>query len=322
MYNKRVCVLGGTGFVGRHLVSRLVDDGHHVKVLSRRPQRHRDLMVLPTLELVEADVHDAEQLKQHVQGSDVVINLVGILNEKGHKGEGFDYAHRELARKLVKACNEKGVARLLHMSALNADAERGPSHYLRSKGEAENQVLTFSGPRFHATSFRPSVIFGAEDSFLNRFAELLKRTPLVFPLACPNARFAPVYVGDVVEAFVDALDDKSTYGQRYDLCGPHEYSLKELVTYVAQLTGRRRWVLGLPDRLSKLQATLLEYVPGKPFSLDNYRSLSLDSVCTDGVRCSTSLEAVAPVYLGHLNPHDQLQRFRTMRTQVNALKRD
>lgn len=322
MYNKRVCVLGGTGFVGRHLVSRLVDDGHHVKVLSRRPQRHRDLMVLPTLELVEADVHDAEQLKQHVQGSDVVINLVGILNEKGHKGEGFDYAHRELARKLVKACNEKGVARLLHMSALNADAERGPSHYLRSKGEAENQVLTFSGPRFHATSFRPSVIFGAEDSFLNRFAELLKRTPLVFPLACPNARFAPVYVGDVVEAFVDALGDKSTYGQRYDLCGPHEYSLKELVTYVAQLTGRRRWVLGLPDRLSKLQATLLEYVPGKPFSLDNYRSLSLDSVCTDGVRCSTSLEAVAPVYLGHLNPQDQLQRFRTMRTQVNALKRD
>jgi len=322
MYDKRVCVLGGTGFVGRHLVSRLVDDGYHVKVLSRRPQRHRDLMVLPTLELVEADVHDAEQLKQHVQGSDVVINLVGILNEKGHKGEGFDYAHRELACKLVKACNEKGVVRLLHMSALNADAERGPSHYLRSKGEAENQVLTFSGPRFHATSFRPSVIFGAEDSFLNRFADLLKRTPLVFPLACPNARFAPVYVGDVVEAFVDALGDKSTYGQRYDLCGPHEYSLKELVTYVAQLTGRRRWVLGLPDRLSKLQATLLEYVPGKPFSLDNYRSLSLDSVCTDGVRCSTSLEAVAPVYLGHLNPQDQLQRFRTMRTQVNALKRD
>ena len=322
MNDKKVCVLGGTGFVGQHLVSRLVDDGHHVKVLSRRPQRHRELMVLPTLELVEADVHDAEQLKQHVQGYGVVINLVGILNEKGHKGEGFDYAHRELARKLVKACNEKGVARLLHMSALNADAERGPSHYLRSKGEAENQVLTFSGPRFHATSFRPSVIFGPQDSFLNRFADLLNWTPLIFPLACPNARFAPVYVGDVVDAFVDALDDKSTYGQRYDLCGPHEYSLKELVNYVAQLTGHRRWVLGLSDRLSKLQATILEYVPGKPFSLDNYRSLSLDSVCTDGVRCATSLEAVAPVYLGRLNPQDQLQRFRTMRTQVNALKKD
>ena len=322
MNNKKVCVLGGTGFVGNQLVSRLVNDGHRVKVLSRRPQRNRNLLVLPTLELVEADVHDAEQLKQHVEGYEVVINLVGILNETGHKGDGFDFVHRELARKLVQACNEKGVSRLLHMSALNADAERGPSHYLRSKGEAENQVLTFSGPRFHATSFRPSVIFGAEDSFLNRFADLLKLTPLIFPLACPNARFAPVYVGDVVDAFVNALDDKSSYGQRYDLCGPHEYSLKELVTYVSQLTGRRHWVLGLPDGLSKLQARVLEYFPGKPFSLDNYLSLSVDSVCTDGVRCPTSLEAVAPVYLGHLNPQDQLQRFRTMRAQVNASKKD
>ena len=322
MNSKKICVLGGTGFVGHHLVSRLVDDGHHVKVLSRRPQRHRDLMVLPTVELVEADVHDGEQLKRHFQGSDVAVNLVGILNEKGHDGEGFKHAHVELARKVVQTCNETGVSRLLHMSALNADASSGPSHYLRSKGEAENQVLTYSGPHFHATSFRPSVIFGPQDSFLNRFAEILKLTPVIFPLACPNARFAPVYVGDVVDAFVDALDDKSTFGQRYDLCGPHEYTLKELVTFVAQISGRRRWVLGLPDRLSKLQASLMEYVPGKPFSLDNYRSLSLDSICTDGVRCATALEAVAPVYLGHWNPQDQLQRFRTMRTQVNAVKKE
>jgi NADH dehydrogenase len=310
MNDKTVCVLGGTGFVGRHLTSRLADEGYRVTVPSRRPQRHRDMLVLPTLRLVQADIHDMDQLRTHLQGCDVAVNLVGILNEKGHKGEGFRHAHVELARKLMQACAETGVARLLHMSALNADAASGPSLYLRTKGEAENLVLTFSGGLTQATSFRPSVIFGPGDSFLNRFAQLLKWPPLAFPLACPNTRFAPVYVGDVVERFVGAIDERSAFGKRYDLCGPREYTLKQLVQYVARLSGRRRWIIGLPDWASRLQAAILEYMPGKPFSLDNYRSLTQHSVCHGKERCPASLESIAPGYLGDRDRWSRLQRLR------------
>jgi uncharacterized protein YbjT (DUF2867 family) len=310
MNDKTVCVLGGTGFVGRHLTSRLADEGYRVTVPSRRPQRHRDLLVLPTLRLVQADIYDMDQLRTHLQGCDVAVNLVGILNEKGHKGKGFRHAHVELARKLMQACAETGVARLLHMSALNADAASGPSLYLRTKGEAENLVLTFSGGLTQATSFRPSVIFGPGDSFLNRFAQLLKRSPLAFPLACPNTRFAPVYVGDVVARLVGAIDERPAFGKRYDLCGPREYTLKQLVQYVARLTGRRRWIIGLPDWASRLQAAILEYMPGKPFSLDNYRSLTQHSVCYGKERCPASLESVAPGYLGDRDRWSRLQRLR------------
>jgi len=287
-------MLGGTGFVGRHLVSRLAEQRLPIKVLTRRRERHRALLVLPTVKLIEADVHDPAQLHQHFQGCDTIINLVGILNEKGHDGAGFTHVHLELARKVVSACRTGRVRRLLHMSALGANA--GPSHYLRTKGAAENYVHANAGKGIRVTSFRPSVIFGPDDSFINRFATLLKLSP-VMPLACPNARFAPVYVGDVVEAFARSLRDESTYGKRLDLCGPREYTLKEIVEYTAKVMGVKRLVIGLPDSLSRLLAMVLEHVPGKPFSLDNYRSLSRDSVCK-GDPCPTGLESVVPLYLG------------------------
>src|SRR5690606_4508306 len=126
------------------------------------------------------------------------------------------------------------------------------------------------------TSFRPSVIFGPGDSFFNRFARLLKRVPLVFPLACPNARFAPVYVGDVAEAFARALKDPQLYGRRLALCGPREYTLQQLVAYTAECLGLRRLILPLPDFLSRIQAAIFDFVPGKPFSTDNYRSTLVD----------------------------------------------
>ena len=308
-----ICILGGTGFVGRHLASRLADGAQPIKVLTRRRARHRDLLVLPSLQLIEANIHDLDQLKTHFDGCGAVVNLVGILNEKGRAGSGFRHVHVELAEKVVRACIDCRVPRLLHMSALNADATSGPSHYLRTKGEAENYVLTASRETMGVTSFRPSVIFGPEDGFLNRFARLLRLIPFIFPLACPASRFAPVYVGDVTKALVNALGDKSARGQRYDLCGPREYTLKELVEYTARLTGRSRWVIGLPNWLSKLQAMVLEFVPGKPFSLDNYHSLSRDSVCGDHLRCPTSLESIAPIYLGTRHREHRLQQFRTTR---------
>lgn len=304
MKQQAICVLGGTGFVGAQLVSRLVERGHRVRVLTRRRERHRDLLVLPTLQLVEADIHDPRVLAEQFRGQDAVINLVGILNEPGDDGALFRKVHVELARKVVEACRSAGVKRLLHMSALKADAENGPSHYLRSKGEAEDLVHAAADEfDFHVTSFRPAVMFGPGDGLFSRFAGLLRLTPYFFPLACAGTRFAPVYVGDVAEAFARALPDPRTYGQRYDLCGPDVFTLGELVAYAAEAAGLRRRVIALGERGSRLQATLLERVPGKPFSLDNYRSMQVDSVCEGafpevfGIRPAT-VHSIVPRYLG------------------------
>lgn len=296
----QVCILGGTGFVGQRLAARLVQRGHSVKVLTRRRFRHSELLVLPTLSLVEADVYDPGVLRREFEGADAVVNLVGILNERGHKGAGFRRAHVELTEGLLQACRGAKVGRLLHMSALNAD-KQAPSHYLRTKGEAAAMVLT--AKQLETAVFEPSVIFGPGDSFLTRFAGLLKHTPLVFPLAFPGARFAPVYVGDVAEAFARCIEGRLAPGQRYVLCGPKVYTLKQLVGYTAKLCGYRRLILGLPRPAAWLQAALMEWLPGKPFSLDNYHSLTRDGVSgEDGLAelgiTATPLEAIAPLYLG------------------------
>ena len=314
MNNLTICLLGGTGFVGSHLCAELVELGHQVKVLTRQREHHRNLLVLPSLQLIQVDIHNESELKKHFENCDVVINLVGILNEKGRDGSGFHIAHVELARKVITMCSTCKVTRLLHMSALNASPD-AKSFYLRTKGEAENYVHTFAVNRIAVTSFRPSVIFGAEDSFINRFAAILKMTPVLFPLACANTKFAPVYVGDVVEAMTNALTDKQTFNQRINLCGPKQYSLKELVKYVATMSDLHRIIIGLPNWASKLQAGILEFVPGKPFSMDNYRSLQKDSVCPDASSCPTSLESVVPSYLQNKSIYARYDHFREKRRQ-------
>lgn len=301
--NKNICVLGGTGFVGYHVVSQLAKAGYSIRVLTRHRERNRDLLVLPTVEVITADIHDTTQLQQYFTDQHVVINLVGILNEGRDNGSGFHRAHVELAQKVIDACHAKGVKRLLHMSALNADTTNGPSYYLRTKGEAED--LVHNARNINVTSFRPSVIFGPADSFFNRFACLLFRIPLFFPLACANARFAPVFVEDVARAFVKSVNDPRTYGQRYDLCGPKNYTLKQLVEYTAKKIDLHRNIIPLGKFLSLLQANILEYFPGKPFSRDNYRSMRVDSVCKDNGEIlktvfkitPTSVEAEVPRYL-------------------------
>lgn len=307
-----ICILGGTGFVGQHLCAELVKRGHHIKVLTRQREQHRELLVLPSLQLIQSDIHNEAHLKQHFQDSDVVVNLVGILNEKGHSGNGFHIAHVELARKVITMCSSCKVSRLLHMSALNASPD-AKSHYLRTKGEAENYVHTFAAKKIAVTSFRPSVIFGAEDSFINRFAAVLKLTPMIFPLACANTKFAPVYVNDVIQVMADSISDTSSFGQRINLCGPSQYSLKELVKYVANTTGYQRVIFALPNWLSKLQANILEFIPGKPFSIDNYHSLQKDSVCENGVHCATSLESIVPRYLQNDTQYADLDQYRAKR---------
>lgn len=323
---KKICVLGGSGFVGRHIVHRLAAQGYEVRVLTRRRERSKDLVVLPTVDVVEANVHDPLELKRQFDGMDAAINLVGILHEKtpgridkplARRGD-FQAAHIELPRKVAHACAEAGVKRLLHMSALGADPT-GQSAYQRSKGigeallreagspHSEHENWYLDGPKFvrgqglAVTIFRPSVIFGPEDSFLNLFARLLKRLP-VLPLGNARARFQPVYVEDVAQAYVSSLADPATFGQTYDLCGPKAYTLLELVKYVASLTGYRRPIVPLGDRLSYLQSLLLEFAPGKLMTRDNYYSMKTDNVCACpfppvfGIQ-PTALEAVAPAYL-------------------------
>lgn len=302
MSKLKVCILGGTGFVGRHIANRLTSDGHEIIIPSRHRERHKDLLVLPTARVVEGSVHDPASLRGFVRGCDAVINLIGILNEGQRPGETFEDVHVELPRRIVAACREEGVDRLLHMSALGADAEQGVSRYQQTRGRGEDLVMAAHGEDLRVTVFRPSVIFGPEDTFLNRFATFLKLSPLVFPLGSPDARFQPVYVGDVAHCYVHALQDRRTEGQRYNLCGPEVYTLKELVEYTAQETGTYRIIVGLSDRLARLQARVLERVPGRPMTYDNYLSMQRDNVCEGefpavfGIQ-PTSLDAVAPRYL-------------------------
>src|SRR5271156_5036790 len=254
-----ICILGGTGFLGTRLVARLIKDGHAVTVLSRDREQHKHLLVLPGLTLENCDVYAEAQLSERFRGKDVVINLVGILNERGFGGSGFKRAHTELTRGVLQAARSAGAPRLLQVSSLKA-ASDAPSYYLRSKGEAE-LLIRDSGAALDWTIFQPWVMFGPGDSFLNRFARLLATIPWVLPLARPHARFQPVFVDDVVEALRRCVHGGSCSRQTYELGGPHTYSLREIVNLVAKLTGRRRWILGLPDPVARLQPLARDFVP-------------------------------------------------------------
>lgn len=324
MLIKKICILGGTGFVGRSLANRLAKSGFALRILTRNRERNKNnLILLPATELVETDIHDAEQLKKQFADCDAVINLVGILNERGRDGSGFQHVHVELTKKIIEACTANNVRRLMHMSALNADAEKGPSYYLRSKGEAEDLAHEAAQSGIKVTSFRPSVIFGQGDSFFNRFAKLLQLAPLCFPLACSSSRFSPVYVGDVAEAFAQALSDPECYGHRYNLCGPKTYTLRELVNYTATCIGVKRYVIPLNNLLSRIQAAVFDFVPGKPFSTDNYLSATVDSVCdcndlTRFVPLPMSVEAVVPQYLSHRIQRARYYQFRSAHRNRSA----
>ncbi|HVS76499.1 MAG TPA: complex I NDUFA9 subunit family protein [Steroidobacteraceae bacterium] len=307
-----ICVLGGTGFVGTEIVTRLVRQGHWVRVPTRSPGHGQHLRVLSTVELVTANVHDPRTLGQLLAGMDAVVNLVGILNESGRAS--FQSVHAELAAKLVAAARGARIRRLLQMSAAGADREHGPSRYLRSKGEAEAHIRA-AGAHLDYTIFRPSVIFGPGDSLTNRFAALLRLSGGFLPLARSQARFAPVHVGDVAEAFVRTLDARGSFGETYELCGPQILTLEQLVRMTAGVAQLPCHILRLPDALGRLQAALLGLLPGKPFSLDNFRSLTVDSVCArNGLArlgiAPRHMMAVLPFYLGPFNATTELDAAR------------
>lgn len=305
---QRVLVLGGSGFVGRHVLPHLAAAGHFAVVLTRRRASARHLLLLPTVQVVEGDPYDPATLARLARGTTAAINLVGVLHERGR--DTFERAHVELPRLLAHACRGAGVNRVLHMSALGAAAD-APSRYLRSKAEGEAAIAA-SG--LAATIFRPSVIFGREDTFLNLFAKLARWFP-VLPLAGANARFQPVYAGDVGACFVRALTDNETIGERYGLCGPKVYTLAELVRYVADVSGHPRPVVALSPGLSSLQARVMEWLPGPLLTRDNLASMQVDCVCDAafpdrfGV-VPAALEVIAPAYLAPSAQHSRFDLFR------------
>jgi uncharacterized protein YbjT (DUF2867 family) len=307
-----VCVLGGTGFVGRELVAQLAKQGHWVRVPTRETRRGDRLRVLDTVRIIRANVHDQGTLTSLFAGADAVINLIGILNESGRAT--FKAVHADFAAKVASAARASGVKRLLHMSSLAADAKSAPSRYLRSKGEAETRVRE-SHPSIEWTLFRPSVIFGAADSLTNRFAGLLRLSGGFMPLARAGARFAPVYVGDVVAAFLCSLRDRTTIGQTYELCGPDVMTLEQVVRVTASVAGLPCHIVRLPDFVAQLQAVVMGLLPGKPFSMDNYRSLRIDSVCREDGFARLKIQpqpmlAILPTYLQPESIEDQLGSLR------------
>lgn len=298
-----VLILGGSGFVGRHLVAALAAKGIRVTVPTRHRERAKHLLPLPTVDVVETDIMAQGVLKALVHGKHAVINLVGILH-----GD-FERAHVALPRAAVAACRGQGAKRLLHMSALGAGPD-APSQYLRSKASGEEAVL--SAKDLDVTVFRPSVIFGPEDRFLNMFAELARLFP-VLPIASPEARFQPVYVGDVAQAISHALGELDTFGRVYELCGPRQYTLRELVEFASRQSGHERAVIGLPDRLAYLQAFVMEKLPGKLITRDNLRSMQVPNVCAGGFPFGIqpqALEAAAPAYLSQTGPRERYPQFR------------
>ncbi len=310
-----ICVIGGTGFVGHSLLAALTKAGHSIRVLTRRRERHRDLLVLPTLNLVQGDVHDLAFLRSQFQRMDAVIYLSGILNQSRKPKRSFRDVHLELPRKIMEAISQTSARRYLHMSALGA-SDTGPSEYLRTKGEAEDLVHGMAETIGCAvTSFRPSVIFGPDDSFTNRFAALLRSIPFALPLACPESRFQPVFVDDVTACFVSALTDHDCYAQRYDLCGPKSYTLYEIVEYIDRILGTNKHIIPLADWQARLQAAVFEFLPGKIFTRDNYRSLQLPSVCSGAFPEVFNIEprAMEQVVPHYLRPHrEHLDDIRTL----------
>ena len=311
MQHKNVLVVGGSGFVGRYIVNGLVGRGCRVLVPSRRRDKAKHLIMLPTCDVVEADVHDDAALDRLVAGQQAVINLVGILH--GSEAQ-FERAHVTLTQRILAACATHRVRRYLHMSALGADPA-GPSMYQRSKGRAEQAVRE---SKLAWTIFQPSVIFGAEDQFLNMFARLAAFAP-VLPIGGADVKFQPVWVEDVARAFVNSLDNDATVGRTYELAGPKVYTLRELVAFAARAAGHRRPVVALPDGIARLQARLMQLAPGEPLlSVDNLDSMKRDNVASVqpyvpapelGIT-PTPMEPEASLYLAGLHPRTRFGGFR------------
>lgn len=290
---KVVTIFGGSGFVGRHTVQRLARLGCVIRVAVRRPSRAQFLKPMGDvgqIAPIRCDIGNDADVAAAVAGADAVVNLVGILYEKGRVR--FQAIHAEAAERVAREAAKAGAARLVHMSALGADPQAA-ARYAASKAEGEARVrAAFPG----ATIVRPSVIFGPQDGFFNLFASLARFSPVLPLIGGGATRFQPVYVGDVADAIVKGLTDKATAGQTYELGGPRVYSFKELMRLVLRQIRRRRFLLPIPWPLAEAQAAVLQLLPKPLLTPDQVTLLRSDNVCSGDFPGLTELgiEATAP----------------------------
>lgn len=318
---KNICVVGGAGFVGSSIVSKLDAAGYQVKVLTRHRERAKHLILLPNVQVQTCDVHNDVALRASLKGSDAVINLVGILHQS--KNNAFDTVHYLLPKRLAQMCDDLAIGRFIHMSALGS-SEQAPSEYLRSKAKGEVALSQFKGG-VNITTFKPSVIFGRGDSFISLFASLIKFMPIIF-LAKPDAKFQPIWVEDVATMFVNSIKNTATYAKSYDLAGPKVYTLTELVQLTMKVLGKKRLIVGLNDRMSYLQAWFMELSPINLITRDNVRSMEVDSVSNGPIFHEIAiplmtLEAVMPVYIMNQTPRAEYDQFRTAAGRVINARR-
>ncbi len=301
MANDLITVFGGSGFLGRHLVSRLAKQGWIIRIAVRRPSAANFLKPLGDvgqITPVRAPIQDALAVRDAVQGARAVVNLVGILYEKG--GRDFATIHTRGAHGIATAAAETGVRRLVHVSAIGADLH-GEAEYARSKGAGEAAVKT-AFPA--ATILRPSVVFGPEDDFFNRFAAMARLSPALPLIGGGETKFQPVYVGDVADAIAKCLVDPATAGQTYELGGPRVYTFKALMELVLAQIGRERLLLPLPFALAEFEARFLELLPVPPLTRDQVKLLRRDNVVSPGALTLTDLgiqptaaESILPMYM-------------------------
>jgi uncharacterized protein YbjT (DUF2867 family) len=318
---RQICVIGGAGFVGSSIVRKLDVAGYQVKVLTRHRERAKHLILLPHVQVQACDINDSIALADALKGCDAVINLVGILHETKHST--FESLHHQLPKRIAQLCQDLGIKRLLHMSALQS-SETAPSRYLRSKAQGEVALCAYH-KTIAITIFKPSVIFGRGDQFLNLFASLIKYLPVIL-LAKPEAKFQPIWVEDVATIFVNSLQNDDTYSNSYELAGPTVYSMRELVQKVMKLLSKARPIVGLSDRLSMLQAWVMEWLPVKLITRDNVRSMEVDSVASEPIASEIALtlmpiEAVMPEYIINKTPRGAYDQFRAAAGRVINARR-
>jgi len=315
LLHANVAIIGGTGFIGRALTAALISRGKTVRVITRSRERAKELWTLPRVDIVEANPNDESDLYHALEQADAVVNLVGVLHSKPGRpwGPDFDAAHVKMPSRIARCMIRQKIRRLIHISALGA-SDHAPSMYLRSKAAGEAALR--GNHHLDVTMLRPSVVFGAEDNFLNLFARLQKIAPII-PLATPHARFQPIHVRDLANAIANCLERPATIGKSYELIGPDVLTLYELVHWAGVYAGCPRPIIPLPDSVAWLQAWFMENLPGTPMlSRDNLASASVPNVGTGplspdlGIDPPQSLHAVAPAYLGEENPRARLSQRR------------
>ena len=293
---RKIALFGGTGFIGQHLATALRKAGHCVSIFTRQPKEKVRWRTLLSVEIVTVDPKNYTQLREKLAGYDTIINLIGIIIEE--RNDTFKQIHNDIMTNLVRCANELNIHRFVHISALGADANRAPSQYLRSKGEAEQYLCTYFYNKTGMTIFRPSIIFGMGDHFVSHFARLLPKMLFRFlpilPLPGARTRFAPVYIEDLVQMMVHSLDDPKDFGQTIDVCGPQTLSLAELMLQIGQARDIKPIILALPDWLARLQCFILEHLPGSLITIDQYNSMSIDSVSAHARRGRIYLASILP----------------------------